>query len=98
MAKNDEPKMLYYAANGKQVPEGDPSAVRQYLSDDEARPASGIKLSAVVGLPPTPADADVPAADDGDASAAKEKAQVKPAAIKARKSSPNKSRKSAAAK
>lgn len=60
MAKDDEPKMLYYNAAGKQVPAGDPSAVKQFLSDDEARPDSGKKPSAVFGL------ADVVEPDDED--------------------------------
>lgn len=34
----DEPKMLFYNAEGKRVKADDASAVRQYLSDDAARP------------------------------------------------------------
>jgi hypothetical protein len=35
---SDEPTLIYYNADGKRVKEGDASAVRQYLSDDAARP------------------------------------------------------------
>lgn len=34
----DDPKLLFYNAAGKKVHEGDPSAVKQYLSDDPNRP------------------------------------------------------------
>lgn len=47
----DEPILVYYDANGNPVPEGDPRAVRQFLSDDENRPDA----KAVKGPPATKA-------------------------------------------
>lgn len=34
----DEPTLYYVDADGNEVPEGDPRAVKQYRTDDPARP------------------------------------------------------------
>lgn len=86
---SDEPTMLYYDADGKRVAADDPGAVRQFLSDDDARPDSGKKAPAVFGLSAAADDSDDDA-DDEDEAPADEKAQGEPPATKARKSSANK--------
>jgi len=85
---SDDATLIYVDADGNEVPEGDPRAVKQYRSDDEARPTVKTKTSKSKAAADAAAD-DEPETDDGAEAKAKttppeDKAVKAPKATKAR--------------
>jgi hypothetical protein len=84
---NDEPTLLYYDADGNRVAEGSETAVRQYLSDDPARPDAPGRSNVVTSTAEPETDEVIEATKEP---APDQKAESAPKNTKARNSSDNK--------